>query len=51
MVMPKTMTVVAITEDGVLGGTIGELDEEMVELLPLIGRPSQIAIPLPQCGG
>jgi hypothetical protein len=45
------MTVYAITEHGVLGRTRGALDEEMVELLPLIRRPPHAASPLTECAG
>jgi hypothetical protein len=51
VVLPKRMTVYAITEHGVLGRTRGALDEEMVELLPLIRRPPHAASPLTGCAG
>ena len=49
VVMPKPITVYAIGEEGVLGGTRGHLDEEFVELFPLRRRPSDVSSPLPQC--
>lgn len=47
--MPKRMRAFEITEDGVLARTLGELDEEMVELFPLSRRPSAPAPPLAEC--
>lgn len=49
-VLPTRMDVHSITEAGLLGVRRGDLDEERVELLPLIGRPPEEA-PLPQCVG
>ena len=49
VVMPKPITVYSIGDGGVLGLTRGDLDEELVELLPLRRRPADVAGPLPAC--
>jgi hypothetical protein len=49
IVMPKELTVHAISEDDILAGTVGEYDEERIEVLPWITKPSRAASPLPQC--
>jgi hypothetical protein len=49
VVMPKDMTVHEISEYGVLATTVGEFDEERIEVLPWITAPSPAAPPLPAC--
>ena len=49
VIMPKAMKVFSISEAGVLGRSLGPLDEEMVELFPLRERPAQPATPLREC--
>lgn len=47
--LPKRMRIFEIGEAGVLGRTVGELGQEMVELFPLTTRPSNTARPLAEC--
>ena len=49
IVMPKELTVHGISKDDILAGTVGEYDEERIEVLPWITKPSRAASPLPQC--
>jgi hypothetical protein len=49
VIMPKDMTVHEIAAYGVLAKTVGEYDEERIEVLPWITEPSQAAPPLAQC--
>ena len=47
--MPKDMTVHEIGAYGVLAKTVGEYDEERIEVLPWITEPSRAAPPLAEC--
>lgn len=51
MMPKKRMRVFEISEAGVLARTVGELDQEMLELFPLTVRPSSTARPLAECTG
>jgi len=48
-VLPESLRVYDIYDDGLLGRTSGEFDEEMIVSLPLIARPEGLAEPLAGC--
>ena len=49
MITLKPLGVFSITEDGVLAGLRGPLDEEYLELYPFLARPEDVARPLASC--
>ncbi len=51
VLMPRNMTVYSIAEHGVLGRSLGELDEEIVELFPFTQRRRENSAPLDSCVG
>jgi hypothetical protein len=48
-VLPASIRVYGIDEDGLLGMKRGEFDEEMIVGLPIVSRPEGLAEPLSEC--